>query len=389
MDNRKKTEINQQKDVDVLTRDPAIELARLLGCLLVIGCHTVLNYQSGNIIDRSRLLMAMYLADGVAIFWLIGGAFLFDGDDYVKILVRSMKKVFIPMLFVGAIYFWIGDFFSEGKTLLDSIRHTKNDYLNVVRNFFRWRNGIADYGHTWYVYIYMLLMLIFPMLKRFSDYLEASKKRIFVFLAGTFAFLIINDVTRNELASFSHYSINGLVPAAIITLWGRLIYRKRQWFERKSMFFLSIGGFLCLNLMRVYIQTYRFEHGIGDGKSIMYWYSAPGLLCAICIVVFCMLCVKNRKATKINRFICYIGSYSFPIYLVHILIRNALRYYGVFGKLQHFFSIHFIRFWGDLGYTVVVIGIVYLMSFGVVWIVRRVRREQRRFWDENKSKEFV
>ena len=80
-----------------LKRDPAIELARWIGCLIVIGCHTYLPIISGDNYDAGRLFFGLIFADGVAIFWLIGGAFLFNNTEYSKLLLRSVEKILLPL----------------------------------------------------------------------------------------------------------------------------------------------------------------------------------------------------------------------------------------------------------------------------------------------------
>ena len=42
-----------------LKRDPAIELARLIGCLIVIGCHTYLPLKVNDRFEPGRLFFGM------------------------------------------------------------------------------------------------------------------------------------------------------------------------------------------------------------------------------------------------------------------------------------------------------------------------------------------
>lgn len=58
-------------------RKASVELARLIACLLVIGVHLSLNTVVDGGYDVSRLFSACLVADGVAIFWLISGFFIF------------------------------------------------------------------------------------------------------------------------------------------------------------------------------------------------------------------------------------------------------------------------------------------------------------------------
>lgn len=59
-----KTQQIRSEHENNLKRDPAIELARLFGCLIVIGCHTYLQPGTDGVYDFSRLLIAMFFADG-------------------------------------------------------------------------------------------------------------------------------------------------------------------------------------------------------------------------------------------------------------------------------------------------------------------------------------
>ena len=76
---------------------------------------------------------------------------------------------------------------------------------------------------NWYLYVYILVILIYPLLKAFVEYLDADTKRTKIFLIGTFVFLVINDISSNSLAAFSHHSINALVPASIEIILVRFV----------------------------------------------------------------------------------------------------------------------------------------------------------------------
>lgn len=79
-------------------RKASVELARLIACLLVIGVHVSLSTVVNDTYDASRLLSACLVADGVAIFWLISGFFMFNTKSYWKLLKRTFKNIVIPMI---------------------------------------------------------------------------------------------------------------------------------------------------------------------------------------------------------------------------------------------------------------------------------------------------
>jgi surface polysaccharide O-acyltransferase-like enzyme len=316
-----------------LKRNPAVELIRIIGCMIVIGCHTCLSTTISGRWDNSRTFLAMVFADGVAVFWVIAGFYFFKNNSYVKVFKHAFKNIFIPMLLLGIFVFYLGDFVMRGASLKESITHSLSDYINVGKTFITWTNPFSDCGHTWYIYAYMLIILIFPILKCFADFLDEDVKREICFLIVSFAFLIVNDITKNTLAGFSHHSINAMIPAAIEILWGHILFRHKEYFTNRRFIPTSLIAFVVLNLFRTWIQLQRAE-GENVDKSIMYWYSSIGLICALCIAIFCFSLIQNLDATRSNIFICKIASYTFPIYLIHIVIRNVLNNYGVQGKLQ-------------------------------------------------------
>ena len=75
-----------------MKRNPSIELSRLLACLIVIGVHTSLSATiTEHSWDASRLFFNCLLADGVAIFFMITGAFLFN-NNYDKLLRKTFTE---------------------------------------------------------------------------------------------------------------------------------------------------------------------------------------------------------------------------------------------------------------------------------------------------------
>lgn len=93
-----------------MKRNPSIELSRLLACLIVIGVHTSLSATiTEHSWDASRLFFNCLLADGVAIFFMITGAFLFN-NNYDKLLRKTFIHIIIPLVIFSVIgfYFLIG-----------------------------------------------------------------------------------------------------------------------------------------------------------------------------------------------------------------------------------------------------------------------------------------
>lgn len=348
-------------------RECDIELARILASMIVVGVHVCLPQIVNNQPDPGRTFISCFLADGVAVFWLITGCFLFQNTSYVKLIKRTGKHIVIPMAVLSVFIFYFGDFLQRGTSLTESVMHPLSDYKEVVKSLFMWTNPVGDLGHLWYLYVYILVILIFPVLKSFVTYLDQDVKREKVFLGATLIFLIINDISKNQMAAFYHHSINGLVPACIEIIWGHILYKHRDRFKTGKSMFGSMVLFCAINTLRTFIQMARYRMDLSD-NTILYWYTSLGLFCALCILVFCFSLRLSDKE-RAGQVICKISSYTFLIYLIHPVINNILWRGSIRGKMMNAILVNDSVFC-ELLYTVVTIGIVFVGSLVVSVILR-------------------
>lgn len=310
-----------------MKKDTSVELARILGCFIVIGVHICLPMFIDNTFDVGRGYISCLFADGVAVFWFISGFFIFRKFDYKKILTRTIKTIVLPMVIVNVVYFYFSGFILSNESLVESVLHTKDEYMYVISAILSWNNPVVEFGHFWYVWVYMLLMIISPIIYSFIKYLNEDKKRIRLFLLCSLIFLIYNDVSNNNMGEFSHHSVNALVPAMIQMIWGYYLYKNKDYFVSKKWIAGGVIAFFILNIFRLYIQIVRNSKGT-EGINIYYWYSAIGLLCAACIIIFCISFTETIiKRNAIKNTINYVSSFTFWIYIMH-----QSMYYDIFVK---------------------------------------------------------
>ena len=316
-----------------MKKDPAVELARIFGCLLVVGVHCWINNFGVAIQSKSGTYIACIFADGVAVFWIISGFFIYKNYSYKQTLKRTVKSIVIPMLLLSAVMFFVLNNYLNGNGW-HFILHSKDDYKWILNSLLMWTNPVDRLGHFWYLYVYILLMLCSPVIAAFIKYLEEDTKREKLFLVLTFLLLVWNDLSNNQMGRFEHHAFAGAFPAAIESVWGYLIYKYRDRLRKRRYIFISVGAFLGLNLLRMAIQLGRY-HRIQDAATyILYWFSSIGLLCAICVIVFSFAAIHSRKATVVNRAICWLASYTFSIYLLHPVVNSFLDMYEVRSRLS-------------------------------------------------------
>lgn len=355
-----------------MKRDFAVELGRILACCIVIGVHICLpSLIDNSYYDISRVYISCLVADGVAIFWLITGCFLFKNNPYKKVLSKTFKNIGIPMLIFSLICFYFSSWIFYDTPLLQGFVHSKEEYISVFKTLLTWNNPVPCGSHLWYLYTYILLMIIYPVLKSFVDYLDADYKRIKFFILISFSFLFINDITSNQLANFSLNSVSATLPAAIEVIYGHFLYKHRELFKKK-IYLLSSIIFLGVNLIRAYLQLHNY-YATPSNTHILFWYSTFGVICAISLLIFCFSLSNYIKNERFHSSICYIASFTFTIYIIHTYVIALLGKYGITNEISFFISLHFKKRAFNVLYTITFIILVFFISFLIAFVIRYIK----------------
>lgn len=353
-----------------MKKDPAVELARIFGCLLVVGVHCWINNFGVAIQSKSGTYIACIFADGVAVFWIISGFFMYKNYSYKQTLKRTIKSIIIPMLLLSAAMFFVLNNYLNGNGW-HFILHSKDDYKWILNSLLIWTNPVDRLGHFWYLYVYILLMLCSPVIAAFIKYLEEDTKREKLFLVLTFLLLVWNDLSNNQMGRFEHHAFAGAFPAAIESVWGYLLYKYRDRLRKRRCIFISAGAFLGLNLLRMAIQLGRYHRIQDTATYILYWFSSIGLLCAICVIVFSFAAIHSRKATVVNRVICWLASYTFSIYLLHPVVNSFLDMYEVRSRLSEaLLKFHIGGVGKEILYMICIIFIVVSICLAISCVLR-------------------
>lgn len=338
-------------------RDAGVELLRLFACLIVVGVHTCLPAMSTGTVDTGRQFLGCMLADGVAMFWMITGFFLLHNSSYAKVLRRSWRTVALPSVVFSVVIYYLGPWLMQGSPLPQSMMHTPQDYQFVANTLLSWNNPVAGVAHLWYVYAYVLLILLFPVLQSFAAWLDGSPRRAMGFLAASFLFFAWNDISGNALAGFSHHSLNAVFPAAVELLWGHILYRFRSRFASRWWALAGLSAFVVLNLVRTGLLKWQYAQP-APNTAIVYWFSCFGLLCMVSLMVFCFAVIPAGTDTRFTRGLCRVASLTFLVYLFHPVVNTVLNRFGVQAELQAAVFTLGDNFVAEALYTVAVIALV-------------------------------
>ena len=304
-------------------KDVGVELMRVLGCLIVIACHCVVQYRFDDTYYWPNTFIACLWSDGVGIFWLIAGFFAFRNAAYGKKFKNFTCKRLLPTLAVGMTFFYLYDWMTSDVSLTESLAHTGEAYGSLITGLLKLDSPFPKTGHFWYVYVYVLVLAVLPALKGFYDWMKETPGRKKGFMAVSFGVLLINDVMKNETFAFSNLSINALVPACLFLLWGAVLYDNREKVIGPVPGLLSIPALIAVNMLRAWIVTVR------NDDSSMYWFTTFGLLCATLFFILCANLGQLMKDRRIGRVFVCLGSFTFMIYLIHYGIKDTISYLGV------------------------------------------------------------
>lgn len=366
-------------------RDPGIELARLLGCLIIIAVHTRPGYfaADGSILF-DRLFLACVLSDGVGIFWLISGCFLFR-NTYRKALKTAFFKVFIPLvlasLFGILVNVWIRP------------ECIANDFARAPGLLIQGVNFVSGMEHLWYLYVYLCLLILYPVLKAIVKWLDKSLSRSLWFVLGVLAVFVVNDFTSNHLANFGHAPIHGVIPAGLLLICGHILYKYRKPLIHKHMAWLWAGIFLGVNLVRamVLIPVLKADP---NNVHLLFWFSGFGMISEICVLFFAMSLRSSPVSasafsTGLNNLIVTLGSYTFAIYIVHFPMIYMLGKLGfpTQGVLQLMF--HEGSLASTLAYSFLMTAVTFLASLLFAILIQGLWKLIRMVWDVFRKPEMA
>ena len=91
-------------------RNANVEIARIIGCLIVIGVHVFYSLILPGIGERGNAFLKCIFSDGVAVFWIISGMYMFR-NDYKTTMKKALKRIAVPLFICTAVCFYFGRFF--------------------------------------------------------------------------------------------------------------------------------------------------------------------------------------------------------------------------------------------------------------------------------------
>ncbi len=349
-------------------RDLLVELLRIIGCIMVVGVHVRLKNESNGIPDVNRIFISSVLVDGVNLFWMILGFFLFtERLTYGQRIQKSLKRIVLPLFLYNCFTFYFADFLFGGQSLLESFKHTWGEYQYVFcEGILKWRDAFPYGGHLWFMYIYFAVIVCSPAICGMGKIILKDRRSQIIGFILLYLLLVVNDITCNGLLQLSYFSVNAVVGASFYILLGGILYHNKDKITR-SIKFGTVG--VALFVGTCLVRTLIYYYGAGNDQ-IMLWYSSFGVpeMMGLCLMVFGFGGYINWG--KISRkMMIHFGKMSMYIYFFHAFAVCYLIDHFVFARLEEKIA----RSWyGDVLYTctatAMVIGIALVISEILYWL---------------------
>ena len=248
----------------------------------------------------------------VPLFAMLSGFLLLKSDQQLTFRLHSVVKrvgrVFIPLLTWSVIYLlWLN--------------HAADSSINLMEWLHKFLAEPVMY-HLWFVYMIVGLYILIPILQVIFHAIEADFQLAWYFFGVWF---VINSLSIYvDMPFLLHMQINSLLnyPGYFI-LGGVLGNINKDRFSVSYLFLLWLAAFV-LTFVIVWLRTYQS----GIPNELGYNYFAPNVLVAS-IAVF-LLVKKIRLQGFMVKIVHYLSDISFPVYLVHIISMEYMKY-GVLG----------------------------------------------------------
>ena len=306
------------------------------------------------------------LADSVGMFWLITGFYLLDNSDYKKLWIGTLKKVVIP----GVLMVVFTQFMTD--PVINGIPFSQSEALTneAVRGFFITIVTFRETSVYWYVFAYILITAIQPLLRLIRSILDKSVFLEAGFVILTFALLLINDINDNSILHFSYTGIFVLIPASIEVIWGHIIFRHRELFLRPVVVIFELIIFIATVVIRYDFYNFCLENEMSS--HIISWFTSFGFLMALMATLICMQIIREGKEYSFEDAIRMPAAYTYPVYLIHPFLLAYARTRGMFKVMDEWLCRIFSAGVADIIAVIIAFMVFYLLSLGVAVLLRKL-----------------
>ena len=287
-------------------RITGLDIYRIIACMLVVinHCNSKVMFQLTPMTLAWYVTVGVFYVTKIAVpgFLMIAGYnLLHRQDDWTRSFKRALRILVVMVVFSLLYYVWRSS--GEGNFLLG--------FLNAF-----WHDNITD--AYWYLYMYLGLMLVLPLLQKLAN--AMTREDFHVFFVATLIFVTVIPTISQFIPGVAFAETFNL--PLVMTYGGCVAYMFFGHYFYKYGFkypvWWPVVGFVCGFAMNMVISVMEFRAtGGADYLSVGEIEYIPLMLESISMFAFLMWIENNRGyASVIVKSARFIAPQTFGIYLV-------------------------------------------------------------------------
>ena len=302
-----------------------ISILNVLACIGVVILHT---FETGYTSDANfvfEVLIRAIAYCAVPVFFMITGATLIDYReryDTKTFFKKRLLKVIIPLIIWSIIYFIIN--FFKGKFSINDL-----SFKFVFEYFFLVKTNPI----FWFFVVIIGIYLAIPVISLIP---QETRRKVFLYIIIiTFVFnQFLPDLLYHLNLNYNYDLKFPLTYSGWISFIFIGYYIDKYEIVKKHrviIYVLGIIGFLTMVVPTIFISYHKNESCSWFDE----YYDAPCVLYSASVFLFFKSKINNNQiVTKIMPFFNFVAPTTLGIYVLHIAIRDFLRYfytYSYFG----------------------------------------------------------
>jgi len=307
-----------------------LDFLRIIATIAVILLHTAASQWSKISVDSYNWqvfnIYDSFVRWCVPMFLMISGVFFLDNTKSISrkdIYHKYIKRIVLALIFWGLLYGFISLF---ARSFIKNVTIVPFDILKIFAKIII---GPPWY-HLWFLYLIIGIYMLTPL---FRIFISGSKKEDIEYLLILFLLLGLLLPTINKILENLNPKIN--INFSVLELTGYAgyffagYYFNRYGITKKYKYIIYLLGFLSVII--TIIITAKWSLWTNTPQGFLYGYLLPTTMFETYAVFLLLKDIVNSvsHSERFEKYVVYLSSCSFGIYLIHDFIIQAYSIVGI------------------------------------------------------------
>ncbi len=299
-----------------------IELMRIIAIFFVVFNHTGTDgfflfsqKNIGSVPFFLYLFITIFSKFAVPLFFMISGALMLKKDEPIKVLWKKRILKMVVILFLISFLYYCFD-----NIKMDFSKFKFESFITRIMTC-----SIKD--HLWFLYAYIAYLIILPILRKIAKKLNVKSLNYLVIITILLNGIIPIIIYLLGKDSYLKEYVNIIWIISNIVLYplvGYLLQNKIEEINKKKILKIWVLNILCIAIscyMTYYKANITKTITAIDNQDFLTGFTLVNCICIFVTIKY--IFSRIQLHSKIKNIIFSIGSCTFGIYLIHVLIKNS------------------------------------------------------------------